>query len=155
MPRPQKERIILEPPKIRGMKPLGIPGQVLDVVCLSLDEYEAIRLADHEKLDHQEASDLMGVSRPTFSRLIEKARSKVAEAIVCVKELQIDGGNYSFQTELLRCKECGEFARQEMDHSQIEECPECHSSHLENINRTFQPGRGRQHQGGHGRGRNR
>ncbi len=141
MPRPTKERKVLEPPKIQGMKPMGVPARFLEYVYLTLDEYEAIRLADSERLDHQAAAEIMGVSRPTFTRLIEKAHQKVAEAIVGVKELVIEGGHYTFSTQLLRCFNCGEFERVDNTSELSQNCTNCGSSNVVHLNKWF---------GGHG-----
>ncbi|MBU0712428.1 DUF134 domain-containing protein [bacterium] len=156
MPRPTKERRILEPPKIQGMKPMGVPARFLECVYLALGEYEAIRLADYDGLDHREAAEIMGVSRPTFTRLIEKARKKVAEAIVGVKELLIEGGNYSFSTQLQRCMDCGEFERFESTDELVSSCRNCGSTNIVHLNEWF-GGRGGRgcgkrggHRGGHG-----
>jgi predicted DNA-binding protein (UPF0251 family) len=137
MPRPTKERKVLEPPKIQGMKPMGVPARFLEYVYLTLDEYEAIRLADFEKLDHQAAAGIMGVSRPTFTRLIEKAHQQVAEAIVGVKELVIEGGNYTFSTQLLRCFNCGEFERVDNTSELSHNCTNCGSSNVVHLNKWF------------------
>ena len=145
MSRPTKERRVLEPPKIQGMKPIGVPARFLERVFMTLDEYEAIRLADFDGLEHQQAAEAMGVSRPTFTRLIEKARKKVAEAIVGVKELLIEGGNYSFSTQLQRCMECGDFKRFESPNDLVKACPSCGSDNIVHLNEWF-GGRG-----GHGR----
>jgi predicted DNA-binding protein (UPF0251 family) len=142
MPRPQKERKVLEPPKIQGMKPVGVPMRFLDRIYLSLDEYEAIRLADYDGLEHQQAAEAMGVSRPTFTRMIEKARKKVADSIVSVKELVIEGGNYSFTTQLIRCQDCGEFTRFDMPQNVVERCTDCGSENVVYLNKWFRHGRG-------------
>ena len=68
MPRQTKEGIVKEPPKIQGMKPIGVPGKLLEQIILSINEYEAIRLCDYENFDHQTSAEKMGVSRPTFTR---------------------------------------------------------------------------------------
>lgn len=153
MPRPQKERKVQEPPKIQGMKPVGVPAMLLERVLLSLDEYEAVRLADYDGRDHQEAADIMGISRPTFTRLIERARKKMAEAIVDVKELVIEGGNYSFTTQLLRCLDCNELTRFDRPQNVIESCSSCGSQNIVHLNKWFRGGRGRGHggRGFHGR----
>ena len=75
MVRPQKGRDIKEPPCIQSFKPTGIPRVLVERVELKLDEFEAIRLADYEGLEHKEASERMGISRSTFSRLIDKAHN--------------------------------------------------------------------------------
>ncbi len=143
MPRPVKERRVLEPPKIQGLKPVGVPLRFLERIYLSLEEYEAIRLADYDGLDHQEAAMIMGISRPTFTRLIEKARSKVAESIVEVKELCIEGGSYTFSTHLQRCMDCGEFERFESPNQLANICPACGSTNLVHLNDWFGGGHGR------------
>lgn len=137
MSRPTKERKVLEPPKIQGFKPTGVPARFLEYVNLSLDEYEAIRLADFEKLDHQAAAEKMGVSRPTFTRLIEKAHQKVAEAIVGVKELVIEGGHYTFSTQLLRCFDCGTFERVDNIREVSQNCASCGSTNMVHLNKWF------------------
>jgi predicted DNA-binding protein (UPF0251 family) len=59
-------------------------------VCLSLDELETIRLADHEGLYHEQAAERMNISRPTFGRILGEARRKVAEALIDGKALRIE-----------------------------------------------------------------
>ncbi len=70
-------------------KPCGIKRTELEKVYLLEDEMEALRLADYEGLYQQECADKMGISRTTFSRLIESARGKVADAFVNTKALNI------------------------------------------------------------------
>lgn len=153
MPRPQKERKVQEPPRLTGMKPVGVTTRLLDRVILSLDEYEAVRLADYDGREQQEAAGIMGISRPTFTRLIEKARKKMAEAIVDVKELVIEGGNFAFETQLLRCLDCSELTRFDLPQNVIESCRACGSENIIYFNKWFRGGRGHS-RGGHGfRGR--
>lgn len=59
---------------------------------MTLDEYEALRLADLEGLYQDEAALRMNISRPTFSRIIDGARRKMAEVLVEGKVLRIEGG---------------------------------------------------------------
>ncbi len=70
-------------------KPCGIRTIELDKVFLNEDEAEAIRLADFEGFYQQECADRMGISRPTFSRLITQAREKIADALLHVKAIEI------------------------------------------------------------------
>ena len=70
-------------------KPCGIKDDELQRVFLQEDEMEAIRLSDYEGLYQQECADKMGISRTTFSRLIESARKKIADAFVNTKALNI------------------------------------------------------------------
>lgn len=71
-------------------KPCGVRGKYLDKIELNTDEMEAIRLADYENLYQEEAADRMGISRSTFSRLLESARKKVADALLHGKALAIN-----------------------------------------------------------------
>jgi hypothetical protein len=59
---------------------------------VTLDEFEAIRLADREGLKQEEAAEKMQISRPTFGRVLEAARRKVADALVEGLPLRIGGG---------------------------------------------------------------
>lgn len=62
----------------------------MDVVVLEADELEAIRLADGLGLYHEEAAKQMGISRQTFGRILEQARSKVANALINGMALRIN-----------------------------------------------------------------
>lgn len=90
--RPKKERTIQCEPGERCFKPLCRPLSKLKAVCLTLDEFEAIRLADVEGLKQEDAAERMRVSRPTFSRIFSSARAKVADALVNIKAIRIEGG---------------------------------------------------------------
>lgn len=71
----------------------------LKKIELTVDEFEAIRLADFEEESHEEAPKLMNLSRPNFSRIVETARKKVSEFIVEGKKLVIEGGNFKVLDE--------------------------------------------------------
>jgi predicted DNA-binding protein (UPF0251 family) len=70
-------------------KPCGVRGIDLQKIELYEDEMEAIRLSDYEGLYQQECADTMGISRTTFSRLVESARKKIADALIHKKALNI------------------------------------------------------------------
>ncbi len=74
-------------------KPAGIRLVELEEVCLELDEFEAVKLADLEELYQEEAAVKMNVSRQTFGRIITSARNKIADAIVNGKAIRIEGGS--------------------------------------------------------------
>jgi len=86
--------VVAESPNIVYFKPAGIPLRDLDEVCLLIDEFEAIRLKDLEGLDQEQGAVSMGVSRPTFQRILSSARHKIAQALVGGKALRIEGGRY-------------------------------------------------------------
>lgn len=92
MPRPPCCRRIAAGPAVAVFKPAGIPTRELRQVAMTLDEYEALRLADLEGLYQADAAEAMGVSRPTFGRILESARRKVADALTHGSALLIEGG---------------------------------------------------------------
>ncbi len=107
MPRLEKERHIDNPPPVSGFKPIGKPRSNLRETILTLDEYEAIRLSDGEDMTHEEAAKKMRISRPTFSRLIKKARKKIADTLTHGLFLKIEGGTVCFRKDMKFCLDCG------------------------------------------------
>ncbi len=129
MARPQKDRIVAFNPNVSYFKPRGIPLLELDEVDLTVDEREAIRLADLRGLSHEEAGQQMGVSRATFGRIIQRARYAVADALINGKAINVEGGNYKFaDTERrFRCDGCGHNWVALPGTGRPEGCPECSS----------------------------
>ena len=132
MSRPEKERIVHTPPFFTTFKPAGVESKLLNATHLTLDEYEAFRLADYLGLSHNEAAEEMEISRSTFSRLIEKARKKISAFIVKGTLLSIDGGNIHFRKNMIKCLDCGHMFKIEM-RSSITKCPQCKSKNLLNL----------------------
>ena len=93
---------------MEGFKPFGIPMRELESVDLLFEEYEALRLADYEDLTQEEAAKKMNISRPTFTRLYDKARKCVAKAFVEGKAIIIRGGTYTTDDYWYRCEDCHE-----------------------------------------------
>ncbi len=74
---------------------------------LSLDEFEAIRLADLSSLYQEDAARKMNISRQTFGRIIESAHKKIADVLINGKALIIEGGNVSLEHPTRhRCNKC-------------------------------------------------
>ena len=94
MPRPKKDRYVQGEPPAEYFKPRGIPLSQLEEVRLTVEELEALRLADLEGLYQEAVSERMGVSRQTVQRMLNSARKKVATALTCGNALRIEGGNY-------------------------------------------------------------
>ena len=130
MPRPEKNRRILQPPKMTGFKPFGIPRCKLEIVKLSYEEYETIRLLNYEMLQQKEAAILMNVSRPTLTRIYNRALKTIAKAFVEGKAIEIDGGNYEFSKEWYRCKKCFKLVEEENSHKK---CKKNSTSELVNL----------------------
>lgn len=92
MPRPFAPRRVEHEPEVTYFKPSGVPLRDLEEVELTIDELEALRLANLEKLSQQEAAARMGVHQSTFHRTILRAREKLTEALVNGKAIRIEGG---------------------------------------------------------------
>jgi predicted DNA-binding protein (UPF0251 family) len=114
-----------------GFKPFGIPMTRLERVTLLYEEYEAVRLSDYEGLLQEQAAERMNVSRPTFTRIYEKARRTIAQAFVEGKAIFIEGGNYHIENSWYKCKNC-----HRLNHAnrQDESCSYCCSGELKNLN---------------------
>ena len=66
-----------------------------EIVCLTVEEYEAVRLMDYLGLNQEEAAVQMGVARTTVQRIYAQARRKLAAFLVEGRTLQISGGSYA------------------------------------------------------------
>jgi hypothetical protein len=96
------------------------------VIALALDEMEALRLADLEGLHHKEAAARMRISRPTFSRIVEAARKKVAEALVEGKPLRLVGaGKAGPPGERIYCPGCRSAWGSSGLPRKADSCPRC------------------------------
>jgi predicted DNA-binding protein (UPF0251 family) len=69
-------------------------SEVCEGLILKVEELESIRLKDYLQLSQEEAAKRMGVSQPTFHRIVSEAHRKIAEAFVVGKAIRIEGGNY-------------------------------------------------------------
>jgi len=87
LPRPRKKRFCRRYRADRVYKPQGVPLRDLVVVDLSLDQFEAMRLCDVERMDQAEAGAVLGVSRGTVQRLLYIARKELVSAILAGKAI--------------------------------------------------------------------
>ena len=94
-------------PQVTYFKPAGVPARFLERVALSVEELEAIRLKDVEGLQQEECAQRMRISRPTFHRVLESARGKVADALINGKAVRIEGGNFALASQRFRCRRDG------------------------------------------------
>jgi len=129
MPRPLKYRFVEGHPPSDYFKPRGVPLASLEVAVLTLDEFEALRLADYEGLYQEPAAEKMKVSRQTFGKIVESARKKVADALVNSKAIRIEGGVYrTSRWERLFCPACDHqwpAAPDSAGGARPENCPRC------------------------------
>ena len=104
MVRPFKLRKVCCSPGVDYFKPRGIPLQILEEVKLTMDEFEAIRLADLDGLYQETAARKMNISRQTFGNIIAAAHKKIADFLVNGKSLRIEGGIIKFAVKTPQCK---------------------------------------------------
>lgn len=155
MPRPKCCRLVARKPGSTYFKPQGVPLRSLEVSILELDEFEALRLADLERLYHEDAAARMGVSRQTFGRIIESARQKVADALMNGKALSIEGGEVQMiSARNFSCSDCGHTWSVAFGTGRPQECPGCKSANVHRAAGDRGLGRGRGG-GGFGRGQGR
>ena len=148
MARPPIERSVGGVPRVTLFKPAGVPARELEQLSLAVDELEAIRLVDLEGLRHEEAAAVMGVSRQTVGRVLERGHAKVAEALVGGKAILIGGGQYRVEPRRLSCRACGKLWDAD-DATTPAVCPACGATDVVTCwDREGRCGRGH----GHGRG---
>lgn len=95
MSRPRIPKRICDVPTVDTLTPSGRKSPSSEIVNMSVEEYEVIRLIDHEDLNQEQCAQVMGVARSTVQRLYNNARKKIADSIINVKVLKISGGDYS------------------------------------------------------------
>jgi predicted DNA-binding protein (UPF0251 family) len=129
-----------------------MPPQATDEVRLSVEEAEALRLKDLEGLDQEQCASEMNISKPTFHRVLESARRKVADALLNGKAIHIDGGNFELAERRFRCPEGHEWGVpfEEMITAPPLTCPQCQNPNIFPLQPVGFPGRGWRHR--HGRG---
>jgi len=132
MVRPHKSRIVGYHPQISYFKPRGIPLRDLEEVRLTVDECEALRLADLLGLAHEDAGRKMGVSRATFGRITQRARQQVADALINGKAIRVEGGNYRMadSPRIFCCETCRHTWQAPRGTGRPSHCPECADPHV-------------------------
>jgi len=134
-PRRKRMRRMMNPPVIKGFKPYGQQDDLkkLEPVIILLEEYESVKLCDYEMHNHISACEIMGVSRPTFTRIYASARQKIATALAEGRQISIEGGRVAFDKDWYLCQDCKcYFNNPDMD-AEIKICPLCKSENFEFI----------------------
>jgi predicted DNA-binding protein (UPF0251 family) len=131
VPRPRICRRVCREPGVRYFKPRGVPLSLLENVSLTVDELEAIRLKDLEGQEQIAAAESMHISQPTFHRVIESARKKVADALVNGKAVRIEGGEYVTDVNRkFKCLACSHEWDVPHGTRRPEVCPKCGSKNV-------------------------
>ena len=89
MVRPRLCRRIRFNPNITYFKPQGVPMRFLEVIELTIEEAEALRLKNIEDLDQEKAAQKMKTSQSTFQRILSSAYKKTTKALIEGKAIKI------------------------------------------------------------------
>jgi predicted DNA-binding protein (UPF0251 family) len=151
--RPVKTRRVACTPEYTYFKPAGVPLLYLDEVCLTVEEVEAIRLKDLEDLEQGECAKHMNISRPTFHRILNSARQKLAAALLNGKSIRIEGGNFMMATSYFTCGggHKWEVPFEKMIDGPPVTCPKCNSRNIrfaDSMDTTHRKGQGRRRRRG-------
>jgi uncharacterized protein len=131
MSRPPCCRKINQLPNATYFKPRGVPLRDLEEVELTIDELEAIRLADLEGYYQEAAAEQMNVSRQTFGRIITQAHRKVADFLIGGKALLIEGGNFTMDNlRTFTCESCQHTWQVPYGTGRPSKCPACESASI-------------------------
>jgi len=131
MARPFKCRRVCCTPGSNYFKPRGIPIYDLEKVVLTIDEFEALRLADLEGLHQEAAGKQMNVSRQTFGNIIDSAHKKIADCLVNGKAVKIEGGVYAMgEMREFRCSGCHHKWEEAHGTGRPGACPQCGSENI-------------------------
>lgn len=98
VPRPRKWRRVCSLPEQDAYGPLHTPSS--EVVVMSVEEYETIRLMDLEGCTQEQCAESMDVARTTVQGIYMRARKKLAEFLVSGSLLRIQGGDYRLCEEI-------------------------------------------------------
>lgn len=123
---------MMNPPSIRGFRPYGpmFGHRIDEPVFLLYEEYEALKLCDYDGHNHDMASTIMHVSRPTFTRIYAEARQKIAKAFVEGRQILIEGGKFYYDSDWFSCSNCGCHFNNPDKEKPVENCPLCGSRNV-------------------------
>jgi len=89
MTRPRLCRRIEFNPNITYFKPQGVPIRELEIVELTTEEVEALRLRNISELEQEAAAKKMNTSQSTYQRILSSAYKKITEALIEGKAIKI------------------------------------------------------------------
>jgi len=89
MVRPRLCRRIRFNPNITYFKPQGVPMRYLEVIELTTEEAEALRLRNMKDMEQEEAAKKMNTSQSTYQRILSSAYKKITEALIEGKAIKI------------------------------------------------------------------
>ncbi|WP_010243367.1 DUF134 domain-containing protein [Acetivibrio cellulolyticus] len=135
MSRPPKWRKVEFIPNIQYFVPLDSQTANIEENILRIEEVEAIRLKDVEKLEQEECAERMEVSRQTFQRILNTGREKIADSIINGKAIRIEGGNFTRNICPVKCLDCNKEWKESYENFEKiikgdYSCPDCQSKKI-------------------------
>jgi predicted DNA-binding protein (UPF0251 family) len=124
---------------MEGFRPYGMPKCNVSPVILKYEEFESIRLVDYDLLSQDLAATQMNISRPTFTRIYNRALKTIAKAFVEGKAIEIEGGNFQFVQDWYRCKKCFKLVCGMENHNKCDGCKTYSENELTSINQQAKP----------------
>jgi predicted DNA-binding protein (UPF0251 family) len=129
MARPRIFRKISGKPEIRCFKPEKENLDSLEPIEITIDEFEAIRLRDYHNVQQKKSAEIMGISQPTFHRILTSARKKISKALIEGNMIIIIGGEHITDKKKYKCNICGfEWSSPKKEY---DKCPDCSSENIE------------------------
>ncbi|MDD3581881.1 MAG: DUF134 domain-containing protein [Desulfobacca sp.] len=135
MARPRKSRWVESEPNVTFFKPKGIPLRGLEQVVVSVDELEALRLADYLGMNQEDVAQGLNVSRPTVTRMLARAHQAIADALVHGKAIKIEGGEYQIAKERFYCQTCAHTWITPAGETPPRLCPQCQGEAIQPLER--------------------
>lgn len=122
MPRPVNCRKIETPPTMNGFKPYGMFPSKKQKIKIHFDEYESFKMVAYQNLSQEEAAAKMNISRPTLTRIYNRALQKIAKAFVECLTIEIEGGNVNFEKDWYKCCKCYKLIDGIENHTRCKKC---------------------------------
>ena len=107
--------------------------QIENGVVLTMAEFEAMRLKHYTKLTQERAADSMGISQPTFSRILVSAHEKITQALIEGKIIQVFGGEIKYKPSFIGygCLNCDyEWEDRSASREKKVKCVKCDSENV-------------------------
>ncbi len=104
---------------------------VENCVVLTVAEFEALRLKHYSKVNQERAAESMGISQPTFSRVLDRAHQKITQALIEGKTIKVHGGNYKLTFIGFGCLDCDhEWEDRTASRDKKVKCVKCNSENV-------------------------
>ena len=133
MGRRTRMRVVKYPPDNQYFRNMRDDLLAENQVILTLAEFEALRLKHYIMLKQEDAADKMGVSQPTFSRILEIAHQKMTQALMEGKVIRVYGGNVDVKKGFIGygCLNCNaEWEDESASKERKVICPKCNSEKI-------------------------